>query len=281
MRIDVSVGLPGELEQLLALNADNAATLFPNQIGAIKRLAVLAQKRWIDYASGRPLPDGSSVKRWSGAYARSIQIEHDGDLRYSIFSDDPKALLIEEGGGGWDMKKLLWTSHKVRISKDGKRYLIYPFRHGTPQTTVLGEYAGSEMPVPVHQWWLSKDQPKESSQVTGHFNEKSAQDGQTNVQRNTYSWGSRLSAKDVSEIGLDPEQEGRNLVGMVRFGNPDGGHSQHVTFRVMSEDSSGWQVEDRAGKYPARSAYEFISSHYERVLEIALQADVDALKGQL
>ena len=280
-RLDVSVGFSGELERLLALNADNAATLFPNQIEAIKRLALLAQKKWIDYASGKPLPDGSTINRWSGSYARSIQIEHDGELRYTVFSDDIKALLIENGGGAWDMKKLLYTSHKTRISKDGGRYLIWPFRKGSPNTTVLGEYTGGDMPVMVNQWWLSKDQPSDSSEVTGQFSEKSAQDGSTKVQRNTYRWGSRLSAKDLESVGLDPEREGKNLLGMVRMRSPDGGNSQLTTFRVMSESSSGWQVPDREAKAPAKAVYDFLSEHFERVMGIALEADIEALKRRL
>lgn len=280
-RVRVSVGVEESFVRLLALHADDVASLFPNQLEAIKTLALAAQKRWINYASGMPLPDGRTIRRWTGTYAASIHIEHDGELRYTIYSDDPKADIIERGSDAWDMRKLLWTSHKTRINAAGKRYLILPFRHGTPGTTVVGQYANREMPVPVHQWWLARDRDTWTSVVTSTFTEPSVQDPNVRVLRRRYAWGDRLTAGDVAELGLDPEREGRNLVGMVRFDAPQGRHGEYVTFRTMGEDGDGWQQPARDGKYPARAALDFVMEHAQGALDRALEADLERLKTML
>lgn len=273
-RVNLSVGFDNEAIRLLAMSSDSAAELFPNQIGAIARMADIAHKKWISYASGEPLPDGKTIRRWTGSYAQSIKIEHDGQLRYEIFSDSPLAEVIEYGRDAWDMKQLLWSSHKVRENKEGKRYMVFPFRWGTPNTIVLGQYAGREMPVMVHQWFLSREQ----SMITSDYTEKSLQDGTTDVTRYRYQWGDRLSQKDVAALGLDPHSDGKNLVGMVRMKSQMG--SQYLTFRTMSEESEGWVNPKREARQPAKHVYDFLMQHYETVMQMAQAADIDRLLKQ-
>lgn len=268
--ITISLSLPSELEQRLLANVADASVLFPNQIRAIQGLALLTQRRWIEYASGmRPLPSGKTINRVTGEYAGSINIEENGVLKYVIFSSDPKAKWIEEGFPAWDMHKLLNTSHKVRLTAKGKRYLIIPFRHKTPGTL------GVTMPQEAYNWWLRPE--RRSSVITGHYVERSIQDG-TPVTRNTYLWGDRLTQNDVMGLGLDPANEGRRLVGMVRFQNNEDQGGRHITFRVLSEGSKGWIQPARPGQWPARTTYEFIQTHYQEIMRIALEEDVKLIK---
>lgn len=285
-QVRVTLTLPGELELFLARAVSDAVELFPNSLRAIAGLAQATQERWIAYASGSlPLPDGRTIQRRSGEYAASIQIEvsypgGDTMVRYVIYSDDPKARWIEEGFPAWDMHKILQTSHRARVSKRGHKYLIIPFRWGTPGTTVVGAYTGRELPQQVQQWWL--EPTRQSSIITGTYTERSVQDQQTEVTRFTYRWGDQLTAADVRGLELDPDTKpGKHLVGMVRMRNPARAAigSERITFRTMSEAApEGWRHPGLEGFAPARHAAEWIEQLYPALMEEALNADVERLR---
>lgn len=266
-RIQIGVGLTGPLEEMLSGVAADAEALFPNQARAVQALAVQAQRRWLEYATGhRPLPSGDTIRAVSGAYASSIKIHEAGSLKYIIYSDDPKAAFIEEGTQAWDMHKVLQTSDKVRLTKDGRKYLIYPFRHKTSGAL------GVTMPQETQGWWLTPG--RRSSVVTGHYRERSVNNPDHRVTRNTYLWGDRMTRADVGGMGLDPEKEGRNLVGMVRFQNDTDRGGQYLTFRVMVEGGRGWRMPSRPGQYPARATFQWVQGQYERLMQLALEEDV-------
>ncbi len=273
-RVEVGLGLTGALEALLADSVADARALFPNQARAIQGLAQLTQRRWLEYASGaRPLGTGQ-LHSATGAYLSSIKIEEEGALRYVIYSDDPKAAFIEEGFPSFDLKKMLATSHKARTTKDGRKYLVVPFRHKMPSAGALGVV----MPQEAQQWWLAQD--RRSSVVTGHYRERSVQDGVTPVTRNTYQWGDRMTRADVQGMGLEPDSAlGSRLVGMVRFQHNEDRGGSYVTFRVMVEGGKGWLVPARAGQWPARAAFEWAQGQYEALMRVALEEDVRRLGG--
>lgn len=274
-RVEVGLGLQGALEQLVAASVADAKSLFPNQAHAIERMAQATHRRWLEYASGkRELPDGRKIHSVTGTYLASIKIEEDGALRYVIYSDDPKAEWIEEGFPSFDMKKMLHTSDRARIGKNGKRYMVIPFRQHTESAAL-----GVIMPQEAQAWWLTPH--RRSSVVSGHFLEGSVNSGAA-VTRNTYSWGDRLSRADVEQIGLDPDSQlGGRLVGMVRMQNNEDKGGQYMTFRVMTEDSAGWIMPERAGSFPAKAAYDWIQSKYEEIMRVALEEDVKALGGSV
>lgn len=266
-RIEIGVGLTGPLEQMLTGVVGDAERLFPNQARAVQALAVGAQRRWLEYATGkRPLPSGRVLQARSGAYASSIKIHEAGHLKYVIYSEDPRADIIENGASAWDMHKILATSDKVRVTKDGRKYLVIPFRHKTHGGL------GVVMPQQAEGWWLTRD--RASSVVSGHYTERSVNNPDTRVTRNTYIWGDRMTRQDVAGMGLDPMAEGRNLVGMVRFQNETDRAGQYMTFRVMVEHGRGWRMPQRPGEYPARAAYQWMQSHYDSLMQMALQEDI-------
>lgn len=285
--VQVQLGLPGKLESMLARAIGDVGAVFPNSLRAISALAEAAQRRWIAYASGElPLPNGHRMRRHTGQYAESIQIEvdtGDGYVRYVVYSDDPKAASLEWGTPAWDMHKLLYSSHKARISKKGHRYLVIPFRWGTPGTLAVGAYVGREMPQAVHTWWLQQD--REDSWITGEYEEPSIQDENVKVRRFTYRWGDRLTPKDVEELGLDPnEGVGKRLVGMVRMRNPEFGflRSEYMTFRTLSEaNPEGWMHPGTPELGVARAVYEWVEQVYPSIMEQALEHDIEQLKKRV
>lgn len=56
--------------------------------------------------------------------------------------------LVEQGFAGGDMRKYMLSGPRARIAKAGHRYLIVPFRHGTPGTG--GRNVGRPMPPEVY-----------------------------------------------------------------------------------------------------------------------------------
>ncbi len=176
-------------------------------------------------------------------YADSIRVEYDG-MGARIYSDDPMATPIETGIPARDMKLALNTSAKVRVAKNGKhagqRYLVIPFRHNTPGNTALA----AAMPQAVY----AQAKQLTKSRVTGQVSMRSGLNasnphtkGPLMVMRNTYKWGDRLSGADIP----------KRFKGMVRFNTSSGGQksSSFLTFRVMSEWSSGWIIKAQPGRF--------------------------------
>lgn len=214
---------------------------------------------WLDVAQ-------SKFRYSQGNYAKGviggIKYPYEGNpLEYRITHSSTIATDLEYGTNSFDMKKMLDTSDKVRISKDGKRYLIIPFRHGTP--------GAKSNPMP-------KDVYKEAKQLnvsynSGKFEEGSIKNFKTiadadllrannpvTVMRRTYDWGERLNYVNGSK--LDSKSIYKN---MVKFqNNPNiirekfslgkftinvenetenfGDYSAYMTFRAMVEGSPGW-----------------------------------------
>lgn len=93
----------------------------------------------------------SKFKHSQGGYARGIkegtQYPYQGDpLQYKVVHPSKVAVYLEHGYEAFDMKKALQTSLKVRITKNGKRYLVIPFEHGTP-----GSKSKRAMPKEVYE----------------------------------------------------------------------------------------------------------------------------------
>lgn len=171
---------------------------------------------------------------------------------------------------------MLNTSLKVRTSSKGKRYLIIPFRHGTPGN---GAHAPA-MPREIY------DSARElaPSRIVGHGRRLSgtgAWDVNTKqpatVRARKYAWGGRLAAEP--EYKLRREHKTDPYAGMVRFdAKPPGGqrYSTYLTFRVMSEASRGWIVPAKPGLGLARAVADSLRRTAEVEFPAAVAQDVRA-----
>jgi hypothetical protein len=223
----LSLDLGAKADLMAVVNA----TIYPLAAQAVRAIAQQTAANWIE-AVGR-------AKLWSGektAYASSIKIEL-GDLSADIWSDYREASEIETGRPAKDLKKMLDTSAKVRVSKAGKRYLIIPFRHGTPGAI------DNPMPASVYAQALGL----KPSRITGMGSRVSgtgAYDMKTKkplkVAQRQYAWGDRLIGDIV----------GKKHQGMVRMNTSTAKskRSTYLTFRVMVEGSKGWVIAPRPGQ---------------------------------
>lgn len=249
---------------------EDAGRVFPHLEAAVALVANKVQERWREYAQNKPLPNGKVIGTRTGAYLKSIQIEKKDPLRWEVFSDAPYASSIEYGTAAYDMKQALATSPKVRRTKDGKRYLIIPFRWGTPGTVTFG--AKNTMSAAEHRFLKIL----EPSHVVGMGTRESGNYPGLMIPRRIYQWGGRHNGAGNP---LFDGEKGKRMQGMVRFDNPGGQHSHYMTFRVMSEDSPGWIRPAIPGKYPLKETMAAVEIKATEIFQKALQKDIDTLLG--
>ncbi|AYJ74836.1 hypothetical protein phiMa_53 [Thermus phage phiMa] len=274
--VTISIGFPSPFERAVALATSRPEALFPNQLAAIRELAVAAHKKWVGYALGEPLPSGERLQPRTGTYARSIVLEAGEDHTYTLRSTAPYAAALEWGRPAYDLRQVLRRSHQARRAKAGHLYMHIPFRHGTPQAVGFASVMPEEVYARVRRF--------RKSRITGVYYEPSVHDPKARARRFTYEWGDRLTAGDLRAMGLDPEDpEVGRLVGMYRFevGAPGENRSAYVTFRTLSEKSppGTWVVPEHPGYRIAGAVYDWLVEVYPEVMRMALEADVEHLKA--
>lgn len=269
-----------DLGEALPAGSSLTKEAFPHLSFAVQRIAEAALARWQGFARGEQMPDGRTIGIRSGTYLRSIQLARVNDFTAEVYSTLPYASAIEEGAPARDMKRILGSSWKVRVNKQGKRYLIIPFRHDTP-----GSVMGNPMPSAVHEWWQQPGQTASKiisaiERTSGALGSSIVTRKQMTVPGRTYSWGSRLTKGTLQGMGLDDRQV-RRLTGMVNFREAPHGegarHSSYITFRVMSEDSKGWIAPARDGYWPARVTADELRPVAEEAFQKAMAADIQAM----
>lgn len=243
---------------------------FPNLAYAMDEIALHGLGIWQGYAMGRAMPNGRTIKPRSGAYMRSIHIVDHGPFYKEIRSNSPYAESIEGGTEAYDMKRMLQTSHKTRISKKGKRYLIIPFRHKTSGAL------NSAMPLHVHEAAMvlrpSRVKSSNRRQVATSVRGRALY-----LTNRTYRWGDRLPAGMTSKLKSHHKTDIH--AGMVKMQDASKGSTTYMTFRVMSEDSKGWLRAAVPGAYPAKQTADKLIKMAEDAGAKAVEADVRALVG--
>lgn len=253
-----------DLASVLEVSRQIDKTVFPllNQaVGAVAQQLTINWQKSV-YAA----------KLWMGekdAYAKSISWTMTGDFKAVVEATYDKAQEIEDGRPARDLKKMLATSLKVRISKTGSRYLYIPFRHGTPGTNTN--------PMPAHVYKAAKN--LEASKIVGQTTRLSgtgAMDVKTRthltVPQSVYKWGGKLPEGMTPK--LKPEHKTDIHTGMYRFdtSTPGGAKSSaYLTFRTMSEKSRGWIIPAQPGQHIARNVVEEMKPKAEAVFREAIK----------
>lgn len=262
IQVDLATLLDGVASQINAF-------VLPTINQAVKAVAAETAYRWRDKVA--------KAKLWNGEkqpYIESISWLMTGDFSATVHTDYKLAQDIENGRPAYDMKKMLDTSLKVRVShskkNSGKRYLIIPFRHNTPGQNALAP----DMPTDIYK----KARRLDASQVmstttrpsgTGAFALKTKK--AISVPQQNYKWGDKLRA------GLAPKLKDYHAAdpyaGMVKMKTSAGkaNSSAYLTFRVMMEGSPKWIVPARAGLYLAKQVRDEIAIEAPKVFEQAIK----------
>lgn len=278
-KFSVSVDLGG----VFAANQAIAEAVLPRVGQAVRFVAAHGAAEWKG--------EVWKAKLWAGdksRYADSISWRDTGQWQAEITADDPRAQEIDDGLPQRDLKRMLATSKKVRVAKDGgkhagQRYLIIPFRHNIPGGSGEGALA-SQMPADVY----AEAKELRASLITGSGLRVSGQASASNAERwgalahgraargagagastflvhqNVYSWGAKLQTSS------------KRYAGMVRFDTSSGDSrsSTYLTFRVMGEWSSGWVSPAKPGLRLAES----VASKLQPILDDAM-AEAVTLKA--
>lgn len=266
-------------------------TVFPLVNQAIRALAEYGWADWKD--------EVWKARLWIGEkrpYFDAIQWRMTGPFSAEIWTDYRLAEAIETGRPERDLKRMLDSSLKVRLSRDGKRYLIIPFRHNTPGHDALArsmpddiyQAVGSdafEKTLIVGRGWRQSGTGAWSIQTRKPYQARTrvyrAAGGGTRIvfgQEVPRKWGDRLSYKTLDRI-LGPGHGvaiPRNLQGMVRMNTSSGRQksSVYLTFRTMAEGSSGWIVGPRPGLLIAQGVTDRLRSQAGGVIREAVRRSV-------
>jgi len=223
------------------LGAEN--NVLPNLAKAVSDAGIAVQQRWRDNASG-------AFHRPTGTYMKGIQEGFQYPYKNDPYSSavinlTAHARFIEEGTQSHDLKKALQTSPKVKVSKDGKRYLIIPFRHGTPRISPgeagRGGHRATIPSMPESIYERAKELA--ITKVAGPKGEGRRLTGVGEIGRRSQIMVRSSEDKTKWIIRKKPYTwKASPYEGMIRVPRevPMASGSMYLTFRAMHEDSEGW-----------------------------------------
>lgn len=276
-----------------------------NLIEAVKTAGKYAVQEWITTAN-------TKFRHSQGGYVKGIiegvRYPFEGDpLTVSIENEVPYAVYLERGYEPFDLKKMLQTSAKVRVGKDGKRYLIIPFRHGNPSSSAVRPMpaeiykqakdlrhsaVASTFRQGVSQRFTKIENPIPIEKIGEYVKDAEAltRSNPVKIQRQKYVWGEKLKgvggiyenmyrfSKNVNTTREEITQNtslGKFTVSrMVNKTDNNKAYSHYITFRVMSEDSSGWI-------HKGLSAMNILKDTKERIEQPVVQLLKDGVKQDL
>ena len=199
---------------------------------ALERIGMITHARWVNM-----IQQETGIKEeWRKPYQQSIVSEQTGPMQVSVYSDWKYAYEIENGRPSRDLKRMLDTSMKVRVSTSkknaGKRYLIIPFRH------TVGSMPGNVRKMA--QKMSKSSVPSMGTRLSGTGAWDVATKAPALVVKRNYKWGDRLPAG----LALKKADHHKTDIyaGMVRMNTSagKGKSSVYLTFRTMMEGSAGW-----------------------------------------
>lgn len=193
---------------------------------------------------------------WRNSAVDSIEAKSTGPFSAVVSSDHQAVVELESGRPTRDLKKMLQTSSRTKVSAAGKKYLSIPFRHGTAGHNALSP----ALPRDVHKLATMMG----PSEITGRTTRLNAHG--VLVPQSVHRWDKKgdefkRGKKRYLSTGalpsglaakLQPSHKSDPYAGMRRF-KTENGASQYLTFRVMHEDSTGWIVPAKPGQHIAKA----------------------------
>ena len=209
-----------------------AAEMFPRIRIAVGAIAKIGTEEWQDAVWRAHLWVGEKAP-----YKESIawRFTDDDGLSAVIESSYPLAEEIETGRPQKDLKRMLDTSPKAKLTKDGRRYLTIPFRHNIDSLERAGVYEQAK--------GLGESRVKSTHLVPSRIGvHRIETKWKWLVPVHKYQWGDHLDSDDPK------------LKRMYRFNTSagKGKSSTYLTFRTMVEGSPGWIIQPRPGQFIAK-----------------------------
>lgn len=215
------------------------------------RQAILECTSWLrDFwiAAGQDIADRGGY--WHGI--AEPEVGEDG-LSVTVVNTARHAAVIENGHGGFHLPSAIdWSkAAKVKVSKNGVRYLTIPFRHSTP-----GRAGGGSTRTAMRQMMpdtiatrAKKLEP--SFRLEGGGYDWAKQNGRLTMGARAMqpTWPSKFLKRDV--VGYKPHWTTGRFEGMVKMVQQGQKVSsgQYMTFRTLTENSPKWNIPPMAGRH--------------------------------
>lgn len=223
----------GDLDQLL----DNVAK------GLAARFAATLEKEAQE-----------KLKSTRTRYINNIKVVDSGPLSGTVlldYSKDKLVRMLEEGASAFDMKEGFLASPKVKIGKNGKRYLTIPFRMATPGAVAEAGIFAAVMPTDIYKV-VKKKTP--TIEVSGG-GKRSTGLTLKEIPEQFQAKKSRPSIADNKGNELFKAYEHKNSIyqGLAKHQDAATGQNTYRSFRRVSEAS-----DDDAWIHPGIERYSLI-----------------------
>ena len=194
-------------------------------------------------------------------YLRALKFQDLGDATWLIYLDGDWPKKLEEGFGAYNIKDVLLKSTKtvevgsragqpwVRKNKDGKKFAVVPFEHKPFSGEKMAGNIGEDIKKILVKNRAGEDQP-----ITKIFKDL---DGKA-------IHGKVATAQNVGV----PNLEGLTKYQFVH----DSGKvsSMYMTFRIVSEESTGWKHPGHSGYSLFKEAETYVESELKNIINTLL-----------
>lgn len=190
-------------------------------------------------------------------YLRALKFKDLGDATWLIFLDGDWASKLEEGFGSYNIRDVLLASTKtvahgsragepwVRKNKDGKKFAAVPFEHKPFSGEKMAGNLGDDIKKILVKNRAGAEQP-----ITEIFKDLG---------------GKAIHGKvaTAQNVGV-PNLEGLTKYQFVH----DSGKvsSMYMTFRMVSEDSAGWQHPGHKGYLLFQEAEKYVEAELKNII---------------
>ncbi len=190
------------------------------------------------FASHLEVQAQNDLKTSRNAYIRNIKVIDSGRMEGTVLLDytkEPLVRMVEEGQDAFDMKQYFLKSSKVKVGKDGKRFLTIPFRFAAPGSLGESDVFQSKLPKDIHS--VIKNYPQLINLPGGGTRSKGLLLSDMS-ERYQEERGIRFEVQD-NKGNLFAEYEHKNSIfeGLVRKKDAVTGQFSYHNFRRVSENS--------------------------------------------
>lgn len=211
------------------------------------------------------------LKSTRNRFIENIRVVDDGKLKGSVlldYSKDKLVKMIEEGAYPFDMKEGFMKSSKIKIGKNGKRYLIIPFRWSTPGALGESEVFSNKLPKQVHQ--IAKNQSQDISVSGGGMRSLGLQLDQLPEQFQIKGVRPEIQATSKSPLFEAYQHKNSIYEGITNQRDAVTGQNRYFSFRRVSENSDprSWIHKGMDAKNIMEKAYDNFNMEAELGLSI-------------
>jgi hypothetical protein len=194
------------------------------------------------------------LKATRNRYLQSIKLVDSGMLEGTVmldYSKDKLIQMIEEGAAAFDMKAGFMASAKVKIGKNGGKYLTIPLRQGVPGT--IGDSGNFAFIMPKEIWKIAKNKPLTIPVSGGGSRSAGISLSEIPAQFATPTLRPAIQDNAGKVLFKEYQHKTPDAQGITKYQDPTTGQNRYMAFRRVSEKSN-----ESAFIHPGIKAYHLI-----------------------